>query len=272
MQEFVIESLEDHRLDPYRALKQSRAEPSRTFIAEGEKLVRRLIDSPCRTQSVLCTAAARARLELDARLPAETPLYLTTTAQISSLVGFQFHRGVLACGVRPEPPSLESLCHSPAAPATSLIVACPDIRDPENLGTIIRTTAALGGMGIIAGLTGTDPFSRRVLRTSMGTVLQLPIVRTDGWIEALDRLRQSGFETIATVLESTAQPLEDVPGPNRAVVFFGNEDSGLPADLVAGCDRRVTLPMSAGVDSLNVAVAAGIVLYHLTRPAPGTGG
>ena len=266
MSEFVIESLADPRLDPYRDLKSPESRLRNTFIAEGEKLVLRLLDSPCHTESILCTTTVRERL--GERLPAAIPIYVAETPVISALIGYQFHRGVLACGRRPAERNLEELCAGLAPAQHCLLVLCPEIRDPANLGTIIRTAAAFGASGLVAGRRGTDPFSRRVLRTSMGTVLRLPIVQTDDWNAAVETLHGAGFETIATVLDTTAEPLTEARCPARTAVFVGNEDEGLPADLVAGCQRRVTLPMAVGVDSLNVAVAAGIVLCRFANLPP----
>jgi tRNA G18 (ribose-2'-O)-methylase SpoU len=102
----------------------------------------------------------------------------------------------------------------------------------------------------------------------MGTVLRLPIVQADDWTAALQTLHQAGFETIATMVDPAAEPLNTAQCPARAAVLLGNEDEGLPADLVASCQRRVTLPMAGVVDSLNVAVAAGIVLCHFANLPP----
>jgi tRNA G18 (ribose-2'-O)-methylase SpoU len=257
---FLIDALDDQRLDAYRELKQLGAQARETFIAEGEKLVLRLFESGCRTESVLCTAAARDRLA--DRLPRDADIYVATTPVISQLIGFQFHRGILACGRRQPPVSVESLCRLATNSPHSLLVVCPELRDPTNLGTIIRTAAGFGATGVIAGSEGVDPFSRRVLRTSMGAVLRLPIVQTDDWAATLASLHQAGIEAIACVLDPAATRLADVQCPAHVALLFGNEDAGLPEDLIADCRRRVTLPMAAGIDSLNVAVAAGIVIHH----------
>lgn len=264
MPEFVIESRDDPRLDPYRDLKSPDSRRRETFIAEGEKLVLRLLDSPCPTESIVCTLALRDRLR--GRLPEWLPIFVTSTPVISGLIGFQFHRGVLACGRRPPPATLESLSQLGLPGQRSLLILCPELRDPANLGTIIRTAAAFGASGLVAGIAGTDPFSRRVLRTSMGSVLRLPIVQTDNWQTVLESLHRDGFETIATVLDPAAELLASTRRSARVALLFGNEDQGLSDDLVCACRRRVTLPMAAGVDSLNVAVAAGIVLHHFANP------
>jgi len=260
MPEFSIESPEDRRLDPYRDVKRARDHSEETFIAEGEKLVLRLLESGCRTRSILCTPAARDRLPTG--LPAEIPVYVASTPIISQLIGFKFHRGILACGERPEPANLAALLEAQVSPKPLLLVLCPEIRDPTNLGTIIRTAEGFGAAFLIAGRAGTEPFSRRVLRTSMGSVLRLPIVQTDDWIATLETLHDHNVETIATVLDPSAERLAEAQRPARVALLLGNEDAGLPAALAAMARRRVTLPMAVAVDSLNVSVAAGIVLHH----------
>ncbi|HLJ10492.1 MAG TPA: RNA methyltransferase [Planctomycetaceae bacterium] len=263
MPQFSIESFDDERLEPYRDLKHA-APMQETFIAEGERLVLRLLEGPCRTESILCTAAAYARLA--GRFPDAIPVYVASTALICRLIGFRFHRGVLACGLRPPARRLESLWPIDRPGERSLLVICPQIGDPANLGTIIRTAAAFGASGLVASRTGTDLFSRRVLRTSMGSVLRLPIVQTDDWPAVLESLHRAGFETIATVVEPGAAPLSTQLLPARAAILLGNEATGLPIELSGRCRRRITIPM-AGASSLNVAVAAGIVLHHFANAA-----
>lgn len=270
MPDYPIDSPSDARLDPYRDLKQRSRDPQTTFVAEGEKLVRRLLASGCGTQSILCNPSGRDRIaEL---LPADVPVYVASTAIISALVGFQFHRGLLACGFRPPEPTLDLLLASLEPRARSLVVLCPEIRDPENLGTIIRTAAAFGASGMVVGRSGTDPFSRRVLRTSMGSVLRLPLVPVDDWPLTLDRLHRQGAETVATLLDPAAEALRAVrPAAGLTAILLGNESAGLPAELAGRCRRRVMLPMAEGVDSLNVAVAAGIILHHFSLVELDTG-
>jgi tRNA G18 (ribose-2'-O)-methylase SpoU len=260
MPEFLIESLDDPRLDGYRDLRHASSNRAETFVAEGEKLVLRLLESHCRTESILCTAAIKRRL--DHRLPTEIPIYVTSTPIISRLIGYRFHRGILACGWRPVQQDLESLLAGRSSAKRSLVVLCPEIRDPANLGTIIRTAAAFGALCVVVGSAGTQPFSRRVLRTSMGTVLQLPVVQTDAWSDIFEALQRHDFDTIAAVIDPAAESLSVAPRAARVALLLGNEDSGLPGELCKLCRRRVRIPMADSVDSLNVAVAAGIIMHH----------
>jgi tRNA G18 (ribose-2'-O)-methylase SpoU len=148
-----------------------------------------------------------------------------------------------------------------------VFVVCPRIDNPENLGAIVRVADVFGTAGVLVGARCPDPLSRRVLRVSMGSALRLPVVSPPDLADELDRLgRDFGFETVAAVAGPDAWPLDDFRSPARLALLLGSEAHGLEPDWLARCDRRVTIPMAPGVDSLNVAVAAGILLYHATRP------
>jgi len=261
-----ISSSDDCRLDPYRELKDPAGRRPATIIAEGEKLVRRLLDSSCRVESLLCT---RTTAELLQKIvPEVVPVYIAPTSLISQLVGFKFHRGALACGTRPAPLGLPDLGELISKNERVMLAICPEIRDPDNLGTIIRTAAAFGAQAVVVGGQGTNPFSRRVLRTSMGAVLRLPIIEADDCESVLSTVHAAGATSVATVLDSRAETLEEAARPKRVALLFGNEDQGLSERIVSLCQRKVTMPMAAGVDSLNVAVAAGIVMHHFQQVEP----
>lgn len=257
-----ISDLEDPRLDAYRNLKQTNhTRWQQIFIAEGEKLVERLLDSRFETLSIL---AAESHVErLLPRVPADVPIYTVRASDVDQLIGFQFHRGVLACGRRPANPTFETLWPLLDQPLT--LVLCPDIKDPENLGTILRISAAFGVDGVIVGHEGTDPYSRRVLRVSMGTVFRLPVIQTNDWPKMLATLREARVETAATVLNPQAEQLITAARTPRFALALGCEGYGLPPEFVSQCDRQLTIKMADGVDSLNVAIAAGIFLHHFSR-------
>lgn len=262
MPQIAITDLTDPRLDVYRHLKQTNhTRWQQIFIAEGEKLVERLLDSQFETLSIL---AAESHVErLLPRVPADVPIYVVRAHEVDQLIGFQFHRGVLACGRRPVNPSFEELFPSRQQPLT--LVLCPDIKDPENLGTIMRISAAFGVDGLIVGNEGTDPYSRRVLRVSMGTVFRLPVIQTDNWPAMLSTLQQAGVETAATVLNPHAERLVTARRSSRFALALGCEGYGLSPEFVAQCSRQLTIRMADGVDSLNVAIAAGIFLHHFAQ-------
>jgi tRNA G18 (ribose-2'-O)-methylase SpoU len=144
------------------------------------------------------------------------------------------------------------------------VAVCPNVNDPENIGAIIRLSAGFGLSGLLLGPDCADPFSRRVLRVSMGTAFTLPIVESAGLRRDLLRLRDEfGFELCATVLDAAAEPLESAAPTPRMGLLFGNEKHGLNREWIELCARKLTIPMAAGADSLNVAVAAGIFFHYL---------
>ena len=258
-----IDSLDDPRLDPYRHLKDTnRTRWASLFVAEGEKLVRRLLASEYEPASVL---VGRRYLEKFSPLaPEETPLLVIPDEWVDELVGFNFHRGVLACGRRRANPAWQDVL--PPGAGRTTVVVCPDVKDPENLGAILRNASAFGVDLVLLGSRSADPLSRRVLRVSMGAALNVPLIRSDDLPADLDLLRREfGLQLVATVLDVDAEPLETATRPERLAILFGSEGHGLERSLVERCDRRITIPMQRGTDSLNVAVATGIFLYRLSR-------
>jgi tRNA G18 (ribose-2'-O)-methylase SpoU len=172
----------------------------------------------------------------------------------------------MAVGVRPPSPTIDDLL---AGNEQATLVVCPEVEKTDNLGSLIRIAAAFGVDAMILGERSCDPFFRQSVRVSMGTVFHLPIVRSEDLKRDLRRLRDEfNVELIATVLDEDAEPLERAGRAATTALLLGNEAQGLPADVVALCDRRVTIPMKLGTDSLNVAVAAGVFLYHFTRATP----
>ena len=261
----LIHSLDDPRLLAYRDLKQSNATRwAGQLVAEGETLVRRLLASGLEVESLLVGERHADRFDDSAR--PELPLYVVPDAWIEKIVGFNFHRGVLACGRRPPRRTLAEIA-APAAGNLTLVV-CPNVQDPENLGAILRLGGAFGIAGVLLGPDCPNPFSRRVLRVSMGAGFTLPIVESVDLDADLAALAERwACQRWATVLDKTAESLAALARPRRLALLFGSEGHGLTERWANHCDRRVTIPMQPGADSLNVAVAAGIFLYQLAQMA-----
>jgi tRNA G18 (ribose-2'-O)-methylase SpoU len=260
-----IDDLDDPRIEIYRHLKATNAtRVSRQFVVEGEKLFERLVVSRFPLASVLVTDRLEPRVR--PRVPETVPLYVVPEDRIESIVGYNFHRGVLACGIRQPWPSLDDLIRS--AGARAIFIICPRIDNPENLGSIVRIADVFGVGAIVAG-TVPDPLSRRVLRVSMGSSMRVPLTVSDHLAIDVHRLRHDfGFATIATVADASAESVDTFRIPDRLALFLGCEGHGLGRDWLAHCQGRVTIPMRPGAESLNVAVAAGIILYHLSRAKP----
>jgi tRNA G18 (ribose-2'-O)-methylase SpoU len=266
-----IHEADDPRIAIYRDLpRRNLTRHSRRFIAEGDKVVERLIASSYPVESILAEVDLAERFA--STLPRETPVYLVPKPLLQELVGFHFHRGVLACGIRRIGPSLTELVQTALGQQIATFVVCPDVQDPTNLGSIIRSAAAFGCAAMVLGAKCADPFSRRVLRVSMAASLDLPIVESRDLAADLRQLAAADFEVLATVLDSSAAPLSGFQCRERTAVMFGSEGHGLSVEWLALAHRRVTIPMAAGIDSLNVAVAAAVVLWQLcgSRPSGGT--
>ncbi len=258
-----IQSADDPRLSAYHQLKERElARDGGRFIAEGEHLVRRLLLSSYRTESVLL--ADRRADEIAPLVSPEIPVYVAAADVLNTIVGFKFHSGVLGCGFRGPRKTLDEVL--PKDRDHLLVVICPDLANTENLGSIIRVAAGFGADALVLGPHSADPFFRRCVRVSMGTVFRLPIVQSDNLAHDLARLKQEwGVSLTATVLEEDAQPLASAAREPKMGLLFGNEAQGLDSETIAMCDHRVTIPMRLGTDSLNITVADGIFLYHYCR-------
>jgi tRNA G18 (ribose-2'-O)-methylase SpoU len=232
------------------------------FVVEGRKLVDRLIASRFPVVSILVTD--RYLSGAPTTSPEGVPLYIVPHELIHEVVGFPFHRGVLACGARQEWPALEEILAGRSGRIT--LVLCPKLSDPENLGTIARVGDCFGIDAIVTGRECPDPFSRRVLRVSMGAVLQLPVISHVDLDARASRLAQEmQVHLWAAVPEQSAAPLDRLVRPDRLALVFGDEDRGLGPEWLSRCHKTVTIPMRPGAHSLNVAVAAGILIYSVTR-------
>jgi tRNA G18 (ribose-2'-O)-methylase SpoU len=269
-------ALDDARLAGYRDLQDRRlGEASGCFIAESEVVVRKLLSAGLAVESLLLTAPRLASLEPAlAAAPGEYPVFLVPQTVMDQLAGFHVHRGCLAIARRPDPPGI---------PANArLVVVLVDLVDVDNLGAIARNAAAFGADALVLSPRCADPFYRKAVRTSAGAVLSLPMVRVPAtrWPADLVALRdERGFALVGAVLAEDAVPLSTFAPPARVALLLGAEGPGLDPAMQRLCDQRVTVPMARapGVDSLNVATASAVFLYHLTQvarrspttPAPG---
>jgi tRNA G18 (ribose-2'-O)-methylase SpoU len=254
-----IESLDDPRLEVYRSLKARNAvRDARLFVAEGATVVERVLRSGLDVRSVLVSDRKFAMCEPFLR--PDVHVYRLRSELANELVGFDFHCGVMASAVRPAAPNPEQWI---PASGRSLIIAADRVVDPENVGALIRIASAFGADGVIFGRGSADPFSRRVLRVSMGNVLFMPITETDDLAATLtDLCQQREFRVCGTVLDAKAVDLVSFTFPDRTVLVFGNEYDGISDDVRNLLTDRLTISMFNGTDSLNVAISAGIFCHQ----------
>lgn len=258
----------DPRLRPFAQLPRRRREQDGegTVVVEGEIAVVRALASDHPVQALLVTPAHRARL--GEAIPAAVPVYEGDAALVRAVVGFDFHRGCLALMPRPAPAPLEAIVAgiveaSPPGPIRVLVAE--GLADPANLGAVIRNARAFGVALVLHGR-GADPWSRRAIRAAMGLSLSLPVVGCEDLPAAVDRVRRAlgpSARAVAAVVQPEAVPLFDYHPAGRAIVMVGNEGAGLSAPLRARADDAVTIPLSPGVDSLNVAAATAVLLWSL---------
>jgi tRNA G18 (ribose-2'-O)-methylase SpoU len=244
----------DPRLGDYRELKEHRLkEASGRFVAESDLVVRKLLASPLAVRSLLLTAPHLARLE--SVLRPGVPIYVVPQAIMDDVTGFHVHRGCLAVGERP------TAARIPAHART--VVALEDLVDVDNLGAIARNAAAFGADALLLSPRCADPFYRKAIRVSTGSVFFLPIVRAVRWPDDLIGLRsERGFAIVGAALGPGTRPLATFRWPERTVMLLGSEGPGLGAATKAVCDHLVTIPMPGdAADSLNVATAGAVFLY-----------
>lgn len=255
------------------------------MVLEGRIVIEKALDCGARLRSLLCVPADEAEWRDRSRDRAARPsdgsgsamaaggdeLAFTVEAMgradMADLLGFSFHRGTLALADRPAPPDPAAL---PEGPALGLW----NVTDPDNLGALIRSAAALGARRVYLGPGCADPYSRKALRASMACALGLAVVSLAGLGE-LGLARAGGNAVVAAALtEGAREPGELAAGlaasgrAGRVTLVLGNEGWGLPGEVVAACDERVVVPMARGVDSLNVGAAGAILMWELFRDRP----
>ena len=224
-------------------------------IAEGVTVIRHLVAAGVPLRSVLVTPA---KVGAVGPLPDGVTTYVASQAVMNSVVGFDIHRGAVAVAERPAPHDAGAIVGAARA-----LVVLEGISDTENMGLLFRNAAALGADGVLLSPTCCDPLYRRSLRVSMGHALSVPFATLEPWPAALADLRARGFALVALTPAGDAEPITAVPAAERVAVVLGAEGPGLTRAALAAADRRVRIPMRAGVDSLNVAVAAAIAFHRL---------
>jgi tRNA G18 (ribose-2'-O)-methylase SpoU len=259
----------DPRLADYTALTdvalRTVREPAEgLFMAEGEKVIRRALAAGHPMRSMLLTPkwAGQLRDVIDAT---GAPAYLVSPEVAERLTGYHVHRGALAAMARKPLPDPARLL---AGPPPRRVAVLEDIVDHANVGAAFRSAAALGIDAVLTTPRCADPLYRRSVKVSMAAVLQVPWTRLAPWPEAgLNLLRDAGYATAALALTDDAITLDELAALRhpRLALVFGTEGAGLNPATLAAADMRVRIPMSAGVDSLNVAAACAVACYA-TRP------
>jgi tRNA G18 (ribose-2'-O)-methylase SpoU len=259
----------DPRIADYRDVAEPELVRSRgLFVAEGRLVVRRLIeDGRYRLHSVLVNDASYRSLETTlASCGGRVPIYLCSTADFLGITGHDLHRGCLALVERPTPLTAGGILDPVTSKPGATVVVLEAVTNADNVGAIFRNAAALGADAVLLSPTCCDPLYRKAIRTSMAATLRLPFARLEPWPDGLDAMRARGFTIVALTPREPSIALArfaDAPRPARIALLVGTEGPGLTPAAEAAADLRVRIPIAPVVDSLNLAVAAGIALYCL---------
>ncbi len=224
------------------------------FIAEGPTVVSHVAaNAAALVEAVLVDSRRRDRVPPGL----DVPVYEGSAAFISSVVGFDFHRGLLALCRRPPLSTVDHLA------GLGSLAVLEGVNDHENLGAIVRAAAGLGVDGILLDPSTADPWYRRSVRVAMGTVVDIPLARAEHWPEDLDLLADGGMTLVAAVADPAAADVRTLAPISRPAVLLGAEGPGLSPPVLARATVTVQIPMRRGVDSLNVGQAAAIMFERL---------
>lgn len=266
MQLMPIDDPADRRLDDYRsltdvALRRIHEPEGGLYMAESAKVIARAVAAGHRPRSVL-TQEKWTDVVAEALGDHDVPVYVVGQQLAEAVTGFAIHRGPMAAMHRPVEPPLDEVVHD-----ARLVLVLEDVSDHTNVGAAFRAAAALGADAVLVSPRCADPLYRRSVRVSMGTVFQVPWTRIGEWTDAAAQLHAHGFELAALALADDAVPLDDYAAtrPDRVALMMGTEGDGLTHAALDAADSVVTIPMAGGVDSLNVASAAAVALWAMTR-------
>ena len=261
-----VRSMDAPELAPYRTMRrQQEHREQRIFVAEGDKVVRRLLESSLPVVSLLLPPEWLEEFKplLDRRAAEDIVAYTADKSTLEELTGFTMYQGVLGIGRVPETPTLASVIAR--SPKPRLFVAVDSLNNAENLGAVVRSCVGFGVQALLVGETASSPYLRRAVRSSMGTIFKLPAVELDDLAEVLRALRAAGIRSIAAHPHANQRTLYTTDLAGDCCIVFGSEGFGISAAVLDACDEKVSIPMASGVDSLNVGSAAAAFLSEAAR-------
>ena len=261
----TVESLDIPELEPYLTLRHTEEHRRRgIFVAEGEKVVRRLLETDYTIISMLLTPAWLPVLEQSLQeRPESIQVFLAEKRKMEQLTGFPFYQGVLAVAKIPPLPSLTEVMARHSRPY--FFVAIDSVLNAQNLGLVVRNCAGLGAQALLVGETSGRPFLRRAVRNSMGSIFSLPVVELTDLVHSLSVLRAHGVRSLAAHPSPAGSRLSQADLSQDCCLVFGSEGYGISSSVLEACDEAVAIPMHRGVDSLNVGNATAAFLYEVNR-------
>jgi tRNA G18 (ribose-2'-O)-methylase SpoU len=261
-----VTSLDESDLQPYKTLRRPlEHERSGIFVAEGEKVVRRLLESTLDVSTILLTPEwlEQYRVVLEGRV-GDLLVYVAPKNLMESIVGFHLHQGIMAVARIPNPIDLSEAIRQSKRPA--LLVAVEGLTNAENLGVLVRNCAAFGADALLVGEASSSPYLRRAVRNSMGTVFTLPVVHLTSLVGAINEMKSvHHIHVVAAHPHAEKRTLHAISLREDCCVVFGSEGEGIDPAVLAVCDDSVAIPMKNNVDSLNVASASAVFLFEVQR-------
>lgn len=260
---------DDPRLDDYRNVRDPEWIHRRDiFLAEGQLAVRKLLGrSRFRVRSLLATERALEGLREDLELR-PVRVYQVQRPLIEQVAGASFHQGCVAVGELPCPSDPIEVLSAVRSPSAVLLVL-ERVADPDNVGGLFRNARAFGVAAVLLSPGCAHPLYRKAIRTSMGATLDLPFAELGVWPGELELLDRGGFTLIALTPRAEARDIRSLDPTQlaltRRAVLVGGEGQGLSEDALAASAMQVRIAMVPGVDSLNVAAAAGIALHRIAE-------
>jgi tRNA G18 (ribose-2'-O)-methylase SpoU len=260
-----VDDPDDPRLADYRDLRDVQLRTHLEaehglFLAEGEKVVRRAVEAGFSPRSFLMAPRWLDGLA-DVLATSNAPCFVLEERLAEQVTGFHVHRGALASLERRALPNLDEVLDG-----ARQVLVLEDVVDHTNIGAIFRCGAAFGFDAVLLAPRCADPLYRRSVKVGMGAVFTLPWTRLTDWHDALPDLAARGFTTVALTLADDAVPVERaVAGVDRVALVLGSEGHGLSERWERSADRRATIEMHPGIDSLNVAAATAVACYVTAR-------
>ncbi|MER6345463.1 TrmH family RNA methyltransferase [Streptomyces sp. NPDC001595] len=265
----TVDDPDDPRLSDYTGLTdvelRRRREPAEgLFIAEGEKVIRRAKDAGYEMRSMLLSAKWVDAMR-DVIDELQAPVHVVSPELAERVTGYHVHRGALASMQRKPLPTAAGLLGT-----ARRVVVMEGVNDHTNIGAIFRSAAALGMDAVLLSPDCADPLYRRSVKVSMGAVFSVPYARLDSWPKDLETVREAGFTVLALTPDEKAETLDEIAPHrmDRVALMLGAEGDGLTGRALAAADARVRIPMSHGVDSLNVGAAAAVAFYAVATGRP----
>ncbi len=262
MKPVTIGSIDDPRLKPFCSLKNKHIEREGLFIGESVRVIKALLKNKYSIHSILTTPELykKFKKELSRENYSKTQIYYASDSEIEKIVGFRYHQGIIVCAHLKDKLGIRERADIFKKP--HLAIALDGIRDPQNVGLIMRSAAGFGVDAVIVDSRTCDPFYRQAVRVSIGGVFSVPVCYEADLASSL-RYMKKKFKTkiVVTSLGTGTKDLSKADLSRNICLVFGNEDHGARPEIIKLADQKVKIPIS-NVDSLNVAATAAICLWH----------